>query len=391
MDVVDEDDQRTLVGEVFQRAAERPDELLLGGGRLESDESDESARDRRGLRESGDEGLDALACRVRVVAVIDPRRLPDDLGDRPIRDALAVGEATAADDQGSVADGSEELGHEAALTHAGRTEDREQLARPIRHRALECVPERLELAFASDHRRIEVTTVPVSAGRDVTQPVGDDGLGFALELDRRGRADLHRIAHQVPRGAADHDLARRGRGLEPGGDVDGVADDDRLTRPAGADHDGSGIDPRSRLECHAALAPQGDIEPIERVAHLCGGSHGAQAILLVDHGYPEHGHHRVADVLLDRSTVAFDDLAHAREVAAHHVPQRLRVEPLAERSRARHVGEQDGHHLACLALRRGGREQRAAEATMPEAHWVLFATGGAAIHGRSVGRPRRRS
>ena len=156
-----------------------------------------------------------------------------------VGDALPVREAPAADDAGPVADGPEEFGNEAALAHAGRAEDREELARPTRDGAFEGLLERIELAFPSDHRCIEAATVPLGAGGDLVQPVGDHGLRLALELDRLGRTDLHRIAHELVGRAADDDLARRGGRLEPGGDVDGVADDDRLTRPARSDDDGA--------------------------------------------------------------------------------------------------------------------------------------------------------
>ena len=85
VDVVDEDDERPLVGEVLQRATERPDELFLGRRRLETDEADEAARDRRCLRQSGDERVDPLTLRLGGVAFLDAGRLPDDLGDRPGR------------------------------------------------------------------------------------------------------------------------------------------------------------------------------------------------------------------------------------------------------------------------------------------------------------------
>lgn len=49
------------------------------------------------------------------------------------------------------------------------------------------------------------------------------------------------------------------------------------------------------------------------------------------HGSAEDGHDGIADELLDRSAVALDHLAHRGEVAAHDVPQRLRVHLLVKR------------------------------------------------------------
>jgi hypothetical protein len=62
----------------------------------------------------------------------------------------------------------------------------------------------------------------------------------------------------------------------------------------------------------------------------------------------EHRHHRVADELLDRALVALDHRGHLVEVAFHHAPERLRVEPLAERRRARDVREDDRDDAAAL-------------------------------------------
>ena len=227
--------------------------------------------------------------------------------------------------------------------------------------------------------------MPLGARGDAAQPVGDDRLGLALELDRLGRSHVHRVAHERVGRAPDDDLAGCGDGLEPRRDVDRVAHHDRLAGAARADDDRPGVDARPRLEGDATLGPQGAVEPFERLAHLGARAHGAQGVLVVRDRDPEYGHHRVADVLLDRAAVALDDLAHAREVAAHDVAQRFRVEPLAERRRAGHVGEQDGHRLARLAGRGSRRQGRAAVPAQPEACRVLLATRRTADHQPSVG------
>jgi hypothetical protein len=93
----------------------------------------------------------------------------------------------------------------------------------------------------------------------------------------------------------------------------------------------------------------------------------------MDQRHPEDGHHGVADVFLDRAAVTLDHLAHAREVAAHHVTQRFWVQLLAQRGRPGDVGEQDRHDLAGLA--RDGRcaERGSAIPAVPEALRVVFA------------------
>ena len=79
---------------------------------------------------------------------------------------------------------------------------------------------------------------------------------------------------------------------------------------------------------------------------LGGGPHRTQRVFLMHPRNPEHRHHRVADELRDGSAVALDDRPQLFDISAHHPEQRLRVELLAERGRARHVAEQDRHHLS---------------------------------------------
>jgi hypothetical protein len=120
----------------------------------------------------------------------------------------------------------------------------------------------------------------------------------------------------------------------------------------------------------------------ERIAHLGGGAHRPQGVILVQHGNAEHRHHRVADELLDRPLVALDDPPHAREVARHDVPQRLRVEPLPERRRAGDVAEDDGDALPHLVGGRRGGERRAAAPAEPESRGALATADGADPHER---------
>ena len=56
----------------------------------------------------------------------------------------------------------------------------------------------------------------------------------------------------------------------------------------------------------------------------------------------EDGDERIAGELLQRAAVPCDDRGDLAEVAREDPPDRLRVEPLAERRRARDVDEEDG-------------------------------------------------
>jgi hypothetical protein len=60
----------------------------------------------------------------------------------------------------------------------------------------------------------------------------------------------------------------------------------------------------------------------------------------------EHGHHRVADELLDYSAVLLDDIAPAGEVGVDHRPDVFGVEPARQCGEVDQVGEEHGHLFA---------------------------------------------
>ena len=63
-------------------------------------------------------------------------------------------------------------------------------------------------------------------------------------------------------------------------------------------------------------------------------------------GQAEDGHHGIADELLDGAAVLLHAFAGDAVVAGEQAAHLLRVELLAERGRARHVGEEDGDDAA---------------------------------------------
>ena len=63
----------------------------------------------------------------------------------------------------------------------------------------------------------------------------------------------------------------------------------------------------------------------------------------------EDGHHRVADELLDRAAVRRYDFLGDRVVARQQRAQVLRIQALAQRGRARYVGEENGDDTALVA------------------------------------------
>ena len=168
------------------------------------------------------------------------------------------------------------------------------------------------------------------------QPVGGNGAGLSLQLERRDGLDLDGVTDEVERRLAEQHLARLRRLLEPRGDVHRVA---RRQPLLGAGHDGARVQPDARL----------DAELGKRVAHLRRRPYRAERVVLVSRRHAEDRHHRVADELLDRSLVALDDRLHALEVAREQSAKRLGIQLLTQRRRARDVAEQDGDRLALHA------------------------------------------
>ena len=98
----------------------------------------------------------------------------------------------------------------------------------------------------------------------------------------------------------------------------------------------------------------------------------------------EDGHDRVADELLDRAAVALDDPLHPLEVTGEKGTEPLRVERLAERSRAGYVAEENGDGLPLLTGRRDRSQLRAAVGAKGEVSLALAPTAGADRHPSKV-------
>ena len=146
----------------------------------------------------------------------------------------------------------------------------------------------------------------------------------------------------------EEDLARLGRLLEAGGDVDRIARREGLALRGIAGDDLASVDAGADGDREPALALEVLIERREPLTHLSGGADCSQGVVLVHDGNAEDGHDSVADELLDRSAVLFQHGSHLFEVALHDSAHRLRVGLLPERRRARNVCEDDGYCLAGL-------------------------------------------
>jgi hypothetical protein len=197
---------------------------------------------------------------------------------------------------------------------------------------------------------------------------------------------------------ADQYLHRRRRLLEPGGNIDRVAIREALVgvRVGGRD-DLASVDAHPCGERDPVCALEIDVDPAERFLHVECGADRPDRIVLADLRQPEHGHDRVADVLLDLAAVLGQDVGHHAEVAVLDLVQGLWIDHLPEGGGALQVREDDRDGLPQLLGRQRLRQGRAAIAAQAELRRVFLATAGADLHlhfrsiNRALAEPIRRS
>ena len=152
VDVLEDQDQGLRLGHQLRPLACRPRDLLLAPlavNRLEH---------AGGETEQIGDGIGRAAVAklfdrdIERIVVGDVGRALDHLGERPVRDALAVRKAAPREDRRAL-ERREKLVREAGLADAGLAVDREEVSAPVSHRAGERVLEQLELVLASDQRR----------------------------------------------------------------------------------------------------------------------------------------------------------------------------------------------------------------------------------------------
>ncbi len=181
LDVVEQHYQRCLF---FEQLPEGPGDLLGARCRLALPQQ---RADRRRGRSVG--GKDV--------------QLFQHLHQRPVRDALAVGKAAAAD--GATIDQCQRLCHQAGLAHTRLADDGDELAARLRAHPLPARVDKRELALSADERGSMQSRGRGQKGRQTERR---HRLGLALEHERLDRLRLDRVAHERQGGLADQDLAR---------------------------------------------------------------------------------------------------------------------------------------------------------------------------------------
>jgi hypothetical protein len=427
LQVLEDHDDRGLLGDALEERPPGPEELILAAGRglADAQQGQQGDLDPAPLLLvacPGRHGLgDPLPSRGVVLPLHQAGAFANHLAERPEGDPAAVGGRSAVvpiDDVDEAVDVLEELPREPALADAALPGDRHQPDPAIPGGGVEEVLDQPELVVPPDKRRLERlgTVAPPHLGDDPQRSPGRHGGRLPLERLLAGLLEGD-PARGGPHGRLAHQHGpRRCRRLEAAGGVDEVTGHHPLVERADRDRGLAGQDACASLDLRA--------QRVDGAEELEAGPDGALGIVLVARRGAPDRHHRVADELLHRPAVALDHLAGQVEVARQELADLLRVARLGKRGEADDVREEDrdepslgdgasslgrpglgdgaasgrsrrvaqpGAALAAELGRRwvglaarwaGGRETRAAlEAELPPG-LVLGSTGGA-LHRRS--------
>jgi hypothetical protein len=351
VNVLDREDRRPAaceVGEVSPPGVlERLRHLARGetAGKIEADSPEDGREHARGV--GADDLLDVqpelLARRRGRVGVEDARVRFHGFGERPIGDVLTVRQAAALEHR-RLRQPRDELGKQARLAHPRRAQERDQLWCTFPHDAARDRRQDRQLVGSRDQRR----TQPRDASRrgldrDGLRRPGCDSRALPFRVEPPFRAVCDGSQGRALGPLADEHLSGVGRLLQARGDVCRVAAHHQLParRAVATRDDLARVDPDPKADVHAVAVGDRRRECAER---RLGGercTHGPLGIVLVRAWDPEHGQNRVADELLGDAAETFDLGVDEPEEPALDVTHVLRVETLAERGRARQIGEQD--------------------------------------------------
>ena len=249
-------------------------------------------------------------------------------------------------------------------------------SRPRDHR-VELPLEQLQLILTSRERRSRPPRHRSDAAH-LEEPVGLHRLGLSLGGERRDRLRPHRATDEPKRPLPEQHLARAGVLLQPRGDVDRVAGDERLAARGVAGHHLAGVD--ADPQCDRVSDPPLEllVEHRETGLHLQRRTARSQSVVLVRLGHAEDGEHRIADELLHRAPVPLERTAHLVEVREHQAANRLGIDQLAERRGSREIAEHERCELP--PLDRGWDQRGSAVAAMAKALGALAAAGRTGQH-----------
>ena len=378
VDVLEHHHQRPLLGQALEEPPPGREEVLAVGGRPfgEPEQVEETRLDPRALVRVRDVELERgpqLRGRAgRVLVLEDLRTTAHHLGERPVGDPVAVGEAAAAvppDVRRQAVDVLLELPGEAGLADPGDADDRDEPGARLVGGGVEEVLDEPQLRGTADERRLESRRAALAATlrRDAERLPEVDGLALALELVLSGVAERDRGL-----GCAARRLAHEHRaGLRAAlWTREAVLTRSPVTMPCPSAPRVTAASPVcTPARRRSSATPLSTAEDRHGVDEVERGAHRALGVVLPRHGRAPERHHRVADELLDGAAVALDHRPGRVEVPRLQLPHVLEVAALRDRGVADEVGEQHGDETPLRGRGRGverrapgriGRERRPA-------------------------------
>ena len=364
LQVLEDEHRRAALGQALEEQPPRGEEVVTVEGGLLGDPEQlcQPFLDPAALVGVGQLVLERLPQLGRsfagVLLLADPGAHAHHLGERPVRHAVAVGQAAATVPEDVVdepVDVALELRREPRLPDPGDADDRDEPRPALVARGVEEVLHQPELALAPDERRLEPGRAPFAAARGdhALGPPERHGLGLPFERVLARVVEGHRGLARPPSPLADEHGARLGGVLHARGRVHEVAGNhafslgaDRHRRVAGDDADAH----RQLRRPDLAAERADDLDELQPRAHRPLG------VVLARYGRAPDRHHRVADELLDRPAVAVDHSPRGLEVARKQLAHLLGVAVLRERREADQVAEED-RHQSPLGLGGGGRAE----------------------------------
>ena len=366
MDVLDHDDRRRAPRDGREERAPRRVQVVPDLSRFhvvestvrvgEADRVGEGrGRDRRVRRhlvgqELAAELADLLDREVGVVAVEDAGVSLQDLGERPVRDPVAIGQ-TSPPKHGRhrvrPIGPHQELPGQSALAYPGVAVDRDEPGPSFGDRSRVDGPQDPQVRIAPYHRRLQAGHAAHDLGCNVAiQQKAANRLGLAFQLEGP-EIDQGNVRDRSGRPLAEHHGPGLGGGLQARSRVHDIAGHHRLARPRrGRREHLAGVHPDPDLEPHVVASGQVLVHDLEAGKHPRGRAERPGRIVLVRDRDAERGHDRVTDELLDRATFRFDLLPHRVEVGLQDLAEAFGVELFPQRRRPGHVGEQDRDELA---------------------------------------------
>ena len=332
-----------------------------------------------------------LAGRVGTLFLGDPAAHANHVRQRPVGDAVSVGEATSAVPPDLLDDPVEvlvELPHEPRLAGAGNAGDRDEVRLPVLGGGVEEVLQQLELALAADERSLQAGGLqgPSAAGDDTERPPQRDRLGLALELVKPRLVVRDRLPGRPSGRLSDEHRAGFRGGLDSRGRVDEVPGDHALAFRADRHGGLAGQYAAARVEVR--------IEVGHRRHEVEGGAHGALGVVLGCGRRAPDGHDCVADELLDGAAVSGDQRPSEVEVVRKELPDLLRVARLGKGGEADQVGKEnrDEPALGRRTVPDGRRRSRGRRTSVSERGSAFHAervTGLVRAAARRAGQPER--